>query len=79
MEKLKGRIFCLHAADNDGRANEHLAPGRGTVDWDGLFTALKKHGFDGYVTVDVGGMPDIEKQYQESKRFLEEVASQTRS
>ncbi len=74
VEKLKGRIFYLHAADNDGRVNEHLAPGRGTIDWDGLFTALKKHGFDGYVAVDVGGMPDIDEQYQESKRFLEEVA-----
>ena len=36
------------------KTNEHLALGRGTVDWEGVFLALKKHGFDGYVAVDVG-------------------------
>jgi len=74
VEKLGGRIHYLHAADNDSATNEHLAIGRGTVDWDGLFQALKKHGFAGYVAVDVGGVPDLDVQVKESKAFLEKLA-----
>src|SRR2546422_1790003 len=45
VEKLGKRIFFVHAADNDGRVNDHVAAGRGTVDWDGVFQGLKKHRF----------------------------------
>ncbi len=74
IEKLNGRIFYLHAADNDGCVNEHLAVGRGTIDWEGVFLALKKHKFDGAVAVDVGHVPDLEEQYIESRRYLECLA-----
>lgn len=74
VEKLGGRIHYLHVSDNDGQINQHLALGRGTVDWDGVFLALKKHGFAGFVAVDVGGVPDVDDQYRESKLFLEKLA-----
>ena len=44
------------------------------MDWDGVFLALKKHGFQGYVAIDVGRVPDLDEQYLESKRFLEAMA-----
>ena len=75
IEKLGDRVYCLHASDNDGETNQHLALGRGTVDWDGVFLALKKHGFSGYVAVDVGCVPDLEAQVRESKVFLEGLAA----
>jgi sugar phosphate isomerase/epimerase len=74
VEKLGNRIFYVHAADNDGRVNDHLAAGRGTVDWDGVFQGLYKHGFSGYVAVDVGMVPDIDDQYRESLAFLTKMA-----
>jgi sugar phosphate isomerase/epimerase len=75
VEKLGRRIFYLHVSDNDGQTNLHLAVGRGTVDWDGVFLALKKHAFSGYVAVDVGGVPDLDAQYRESKVSLERLAA----
>lgn len=75
IEKLGNRVYYLHASDNDGQTNQHLALGRGTVDWDGVFLALKKHGFSGYVAVDVGRVPDLEVQARESKAFLEGLAT----
>ena len=45
VEKLGSRIMYLHVADNDGKINEHLALGEGTVDWAGVFQALDKHQF----------------------------------
>lgn len=74
VEKLGSRVHYLHVSDNDGATNAHLALGRGTVDWEGVFTALKKHGFDGYVAVDVGGVADLDAQVKESKAYLEELA-----
>ncbi len=74
VEKLGKRIFYVHAADNDGRVNDHVATGRGTVDWDGVFQGLKKHGFAGYVAVDVGMVSDLEAQYRESFEFLKRMA-----
>ncbi len=74
VEKLGDRVHYVHASDNDGQSNQHLALGKGTVDWDGVFQALKKHGFSGYVAVDVGGVPDLDAQYKESKAFLEKLA-----
>jgi sugar phosphate isomerase/epimerase len=78
VEKLGRRIFFVHAADNDGRVNDHYAAGRGTVDWDGVFQGLKKHKFSGYMAVDVGMVPDLDVQYRESLKFLRAKAAQYR-
>ena len=75
VEKLGGRVHYLHVSDNDGQTNQHLALGRGTVDWDGVFMALRKHNFSGYVAVDVGRVPDLDDQVRESKAFLEQLAA----
>ena len=75
VEKLGKRIFFVHAADNDGRVNDHVATGRGTVDWDGVFQGLKKHKFSGYLAIDVGMVPDIDVQYRESFDFLTKLAA----
>jgi sugar phosphate isomerase/epimerase len=75
VEKLGSRIQYVHASDNDGQTNQHLAPGKGTVDWDGVFAALKKHAFSGYVAVDVGNTPNLDAQYKKSKAFLESLAA----
>jgi sugar phosphate isomerase/epimerase len=75
VEKLGKRIFFVHAADNDGRVNDHVAAGRGTVDWDGVFQGLKKHKFSGYLAIDVGMVRDIDAQYRESFQFLKKKAS----
>jgi sugar phosphate isomerase/epimerase len=74
VEKLGNRIHCVRASDNDGLTNECLPLGKGTVDWDGVFLALKKHEFSGYVAVDVGNVPNVDAQYAASKSFLETVA-----
>jgi len=74
VEKLGNKIFYLHVSDNDGKVNDHLPLGKGNIDWEGIFLALKKHNYQGYVAIDIGNVPDIEKAYIDSKRFLEDLA-----
>ena len=74
VEKLGRRIKYVHASDNDGRTNEHLSLGKGTIDWEGVFLALAKHRYDGYVAIDIGGVKDLDKAYRESSGFLERLA-----
>jgi sugar phosphate isomerase/epimerase len=73
VEKLGKRIMYLHVADNDSKINEHKALGEGTVDWEGVFTALKKHRFSGYVAIDIGRLPDMDDAMRRSIAFLGEL------
>ncbi len=74
VEKLGSKIFYLHVSDNDGKENQHLALGEGTINWEGVFTALKKHKFHGYVAIDIGKVPKLDEKVKKSKVFLEKTA-----
>lgn len=76
VEKVGNRIAYLHVADNDSRTNVHLAPGKGTIDWRGVFTALKKHGFNGNVGVDVGHVPNLDQEYRYTRQFLMDLCAE---
>jgi sugar phosphate isomerase/epimerase len=73
VEKLGRRVFYVHASDNDGRDNAHLAPGQGSIDWESVFRGLCKYEFDGYVGIDVGGVADLEDQYRKGYAFIRTV------
>lgn len=73
IEKLKDRIFLIHASDNDSRTNQHLSLGEGTIDWRSVLQALRKHRFDGYIALDIGDCPRLDEAYLNSKKFLENI------
>lgn len=73
VEKLGSRIMYLHVADNDGKVNDHKALGEGTVDWEGVFRALHKHGFGGYVAIDIGRLPDMDAAMRRSIAYLKDL------
>jgi len=73
VDELGNRIYYVHAADNDGKTNEHLALGQGNIDWEGLIVALRKHRFDSYIALDMGQVPDPDRDYAASKVFLERL------
>jgi len=45
--ELGAKIAVCHLHDNNGVYDDHLIPGEGKLNWDGLLTALKKSGFRG--------------------------------
>ena len=74
VEKLGRHIRYVHIADNDGKVNRHLEPGAGNIDWESVFLALKKIGYDGYYAIDLEKLPLLEEKFLQSKRFLEDYA-----
>jgi sugar phosphate isomerase/epimerase len=47
IETASGHVITTHVHDNSGRADEHLAPFEGSVDWPSALMALEKIGYDG--------------------------------
>jgi len=47
MHKLSRHLRMVHAHDNHGQGDEHLAPGAGNIDWDRVLTELDRTGFGG--------------------------------
>ncbi len=39
------RLLTLHLHDNGGEVDDHLPPGRGTIDWPAVMAALREVGF----------------------------------
>ncbi len=75
LTKLAGRLDYIHISDNRGQKMEHLPGGEGGIDWGQFFATLKATGFDGQLSIDVGGaetgVEDIDKAYTGTAHWLE--------
>jgi sugar phosphate isomerase/epimerase len=47
IELCSGHIVTTHLHDNRGKRDDHLVPGDGTIDWEGVLLAFQKVGYDG--------------------------------
>lgn len=71
IEKLAGRIFLVHLADNNGVQDHHWAPGKGAVPWEGVLRALAKVGYAGFANIDVAGVyDDIGAEIRAGRDFI---------
>lgn len=77
IEMLGKKIFYVHASDSDFLTEDHLEIGKGSIDWVSMLKALKKHRYQGYIGIDVGGKAEMRREldamYINSKRYLEEL------
>ncbi len=61
IERMAGRILCVHTHDNKGKNDDHLMPFIGTVPWERVLPALRKTGFSNDLVLEVAqnaNMPD---------------------
>jgi sugar phosphate isomerase/epimerase len=47
IETCSGHIVTTHLHDNRGKRDDHLVPGDGAIDWEGVLLAFQKVGYDG--------------------------------
>ncbi len=57
IRQIPFHIYEVHVTDNHGSADEHLLPGKGTLDFRRLREGLELNGFDGVISLEV--CPDI--------------------
>jgi sugar phosphate isomerase/epimerase len=67
IERLGHRLGLLHLHDNQGNADEHLALGRGCIDFPHFFNLLKERNLKPYITLEA----HQEQWVRESLAFLD--------
>jgi sugar phosphate isomerase/epimerase len=55
IEIVSEHLVAAHVHDNRGRADDHLLPFEGTIDWPGALTAVQKIGYDGPLMLEING------------------------
>jgi sugar phosphate isomerase/epimerase len=53
IECLGNLLLQFHVNDNDGRRQQNLIPGEGTVDFDGVIRLLRAVGYGGFLSVEL--------------------------
>lgn len=57
LKKFSKRLVHIHISDNHGRSDEHLALGKGSINWSAMLGAVKKAGYDDTITLEVFTSP----------------------
>jgi sugar phosphate isomerase/epimerase len=71
-----GHLRMVHAHDNRGRGDDHLAPGTGTINWLRFLQALAAAEFRGGIIMEIAGREDRAILFQEARQsrlFLREL------
>jgi sugar phosphate isomerase/epimerase len=53
VETVAEHLIATHVHDNDGRADTHLVPFDGSIDWAAALTAVQKVGYDGTLLLEL--------------------------
>lgn len=57
LKKLSKRLTHVHISGNHGQKDEHLAMGKGNINWNLMLGAVKKADYDGTITLEVFTSP----------------------
>jgi sugar phosphate isomerase/epimerase len=55
IETVSEHFVSAHVHDNRGRADDHLVPFEGTIDWPAALTAMQKVGYEGPLMFEIAG------------------------
>lgn len=68
VHRFAHRIGHVHVSDNFGKADEHLAVGKGNIDFKAFAAILKQAGYDGTITLEVFS-PDTDDLVQSREKL----------
>jgi sugar phosphate isomerase/epimerase len=68
VETVSEHLRAAHLHDNRGRADDHLPPFEGVIDWPAAVTALQKIGFEGPLMFEVGAQGPAKDTLQTLRR-----------
>jgi sugar phosphate isomerase/epimerase len=68
VETAAEHLFTTHVHDNHRRADDHLPPYRGSIDWDRALMSMQKIGYDGTYLFEVAGSESTAAVLEETRR-----------
>jgi sugar phosphate isomerase/epimerase len=77
FEAMKEHIRSTHVHDNNGREDQHLFPGKGTIDWGRAVELLSSCGDQTPLLLELREPPDLQHLIEEAKRALDDLLSKT--
>jgi protein FrlC len=80
LNNLGDKLFIVQVSDNDGKRQQNLVPGDGTFNFEAFFAGLRRRGYDGVVSAELGAdyalNPDPPLQ-ETARRLRSWINSQT--
>ena len=76
IETVSEHFITTHVHDNRGRADDHLVPFEGTVDWPAALTAVQKVGYEGALIFEIaarGSAKDTLARAQKARQRMERL------
>jgi sugar phosphate isomerase/epimerase len=67
-QKLSSHLWMVHASDNRGQFDDHLAPGDGHIDWQQFLGNLAGIHFSGTIILEISGTGDRDSILQAAQR-----------
>lgn len=80
IETVSEHLVATHVHDNRGRADDHLMPFEGTIDWPAALTAVQKIGYDGPFMLEIaaaGSTKDTLALAQKAREKMERWLTST--
>lgn len=75
FELMKQRIRSTHIHDNDGKEDQHLFPGEGTIDWVRAMQLLFPNEHQYPLMLELKEPPEMEHPVEEAKHAVDELLS----
>ena len=78
IETVSEHLIATHVHDNGGRADDHLLPFEGTIDWPAALTAVQKVGYDGPFILEInaqGSTKDTLARARHTRQRMEQFLS----
>jgi sugar phosphate isomerase/epimerase len=67
IETVSEHLIATHVHDNRGRADDHLLPFEGSIDWPAALTAIQKVGYDGTFVLEVAAHGSEKETLQKAR------------
>lgn len=79
IENLGDKLLHVHVNDNDGEKDQHLVPGQGQYDFQGMIHALRLVQFDGCLSADLNWeyAADPDPAANKTQEFLENLITRS--
>jgi sugar phosphate isomerase/epimerase len=78
IEVVAGHLVTTHVHDNRGKADDHLVPFEGRIDWPAALMSLQKVGYDGLIMFELantGDPRDVLRKTVETRARFEEIVT----